>query len=777
MTLEQWQTALRQQYGRKQQFELENIGSEKFFSEFIVTNPETGGEYRVAIRGAAPGDNYCSCPDFAVNTLGTCKHIAFTIAQLEKKRGSKKAFREGYHPEFSEVYLRYGAQRQVMFRVGSACPDSLKWDAGRYFDGNNILTTEGIEQFEQFVKRTHASKHEVRLYEDAMRYIARVRDRSALEKRIANLFRPGTRSVKFKKLLKTDLYPYQRAGILFAARAGRSVIADDMGLGKTVQAIGAAEVLAQTAGVERVLIISPTSLKHQWNNEIKKFSGRPSMVIEGLYPARTGLYEENSFFKITNYDVIHRDLELIKSWSPDLIILDEAQRIKNWRTRTAQSVKNLESEYALVLTGTPLENRLEELHSIIEFVDRWRLGPLFRFLHTHQHTDETGRVIGYRDLASIGKTLAPILIRRTRDEVLKELPERLEKNFLVPMTPEQNEHHQENQKIVAQIVSRWRRTGYLSESNQRRLTCCLQNMRMACNSTYLLDQKSDHGVKADELMTLIEEMMEDSGKKIVIFSQWVRTHDILRKRLSGRKWGHVLFTGSVPSRKRKDLVSQFKDDPYCRLFLSTDAGGLGLNLQNADTVINMDLPWNPAVLEQRIGRVHRLGQHKPVRVVNFVSHGTIEHGMLDVLSFKSSLFAGVLDGGKDEIFLGETKLKKFMESVDKVTKAVPPAMPATEPARDDTEVKTERKSGTGEEKPAYGADPWADLAAAGVDFLEKLSAAMSSKNSREEEKKGGSFIQRDERTGQSYIRIPVPGDDVIENIKDVLNTLAERGNG
>lgn len=169
-----------------------------------------------------------------------------------------------------------------------------------------------------------------------------------------------------------------------------------------------------------------------------------------------------------------------------MIILDEAQRIKNWKTRRAQSVKKLDSKYALVLTGTPLENRLEELHSIVEFIDRFHLGPMFRFLAEHQHVDEDGRVIGYRNLSRIAESLEPILVRRTKNEVLKELPERLEKNYFVPMTDEQMKHHEENQETVARIVAKWRRLGFLSETDQRMLMIALQNMRMSCNSTYLL---------------------------------------------------------------------------------------------------------------------------------------------------------------------------------------------------------------------------------------------------------------------------------------------------
>src|SRR5262249_40270535 len=184
----------------------------------------------------------------------------------------------------------------------------------------------------------------------------------------------------------------------------------------------------------------------------------------------------------------------------------EAQRIKNWSTRTARSVKKITSPYAIVLTGTPLENRLEELVSIVQFVDRYRLGPTFKLLHDHQMRDEVGKVVGYRDLDRIGKTLEPVLLRRQKDQVLDQLPERLDKHFFVPMTPQQKDLHEENREIMARIVQKWRRYRFLTEADQRRLMAALQNMRMSCNSTYLLDRKTDHGVKADELATLLEEV-------------------------------------------------------------------------------------------------------------------------------------------------------------------------------------------------------------------------------------------------------------------------------
>ena len=250
----------------------------------------------------------------------------------------------------------------------------------------------------------------------------------------------------------------------------------------------------------------------------------------------------------------------------------------------------------------------------------------------------------------------------------------------------------------------------------------LQRMRMACDSTYLLDPQSDFGSKADELTTLLDEMYERPGTKVVIFSQWLRMHELPRRRFKQRRWDHVLFHGGVPGPKRKELVERFREEPSCRAFLATDAGGVGLNLQNASVVVNMDLPWNPAVLEQRIGRVHRLGQpQRPVQVVNFVSQGTIEEGMLSVLKFKQSLFAGVLDGGEKEVFLGGSRLTKFMETVEQASSAIPTAV-----VEEPREAPTVREEERDEELPAVtnaaATNPWAGLLETGMAFLQQLSA-------------------------------------------------------
>jgi superfamily II DNA or RNA helicase len=761
MTLDEWQTALRRQFGRDQKFDMENVGDHPLFSEFAVTNPETGRTYRVAIRGAALGVNFCSCPDFAVNTLGTCKHIEFALKKLGRNKRLRAELAQGHTPPYSEVYLRYGAQRHVVFSAGTEAPAVLKRLAARFFGAEGVMREEAFLKFGEFERRVRGSRHEVRIYNDARAFIAEVRDAAHRARVIDTHYGNG----QPRKILTVPLYPYQREGALFAARAGRALIADDMGLGKTIQAIAAAEVMAKHFGVERVLIVCPTSLKYQWKDEIARFSKRSATVIEGLIHQRRELYAGDGFYKIVNYDVIRRDRETIQASAPDLVILDEAQRIKNWQTRTAQSVKRIQSPYAIVLTGTPLENRLAELHSIVEFIDRHRLGPLFRFLDAHRVAEpETGKVVGYRDLGAIGATLAPVLIRRTKDEVLRQLPERMDKTFFVPMTREQARIHRENQEAVARIVAKWRRHRFLSEADRHRLMCALQYMRMACDNTWLIDQKTRFGPKLDELDTLLGELFERPEAKAVVFSQWRRMNDLVAQRLQDRGVRHLYLHGGVPSKKRKELLRAFHEDADARVFLSTDAGGTGLNLQCASSVINLDLPWNPAVLEQRIGRVHRIGQRRPVQVINFVSEGTIEHGMLQVLAFKQSVFDGVLDGGQDEVFLGDAKVTGFMEHVERVTEAVPeaPREPAPEPEVDGHEVDVVE-----EPSPTL-----ASLLESGATFLREIGRVAAASRERGEPP-FSEFVATDEDTGRSYLKLPVPDRETVDNALSAVATFLD----
>jgi superfamily II DNA/RNA helicase len=279
----------------------------------------------------------------------------------------------------------------------------------------------------------------------------------------------------------------------------------------------------------------------------------------------------------------------------------------------------------------------------------------------------------------------------------------------------------------------------------------------------------------------------------VVFSQWTRTHDIVIRRLEARGIGYVSFHGGVPSEKRPALIERFRDDPACRVFLSTDAGSTGLNLQHASTLVNMDLPWNPAILEQRIARIHRMGQKRPVRVINFVAKGTIEEGMLSVLAFKRSLSAGILDGGSGEISLGGSRLNRFMKDVENVTgnmsegEAMTPAeevgsiVAADEAASAELvnadvdtgagETAVVRSNGATETTRDAGADPWQALAQVGTQFVAALAAANTPGAPAHP------WIERDPATGVQSVKIPLPPPETAKQLANALSVLADRLRG
>jgi len=778
MTVEQWQLALRRQFATKQNFNVNNIGNHPVFSDFLVYNPESDNEYKVAIRDYEFGMNFCSCPDFKKNGLGTCKHIEYVLKQLRDNPENDTCWLTGYQRPYTSVSLKYGEERKVFLRIGSENATEIAKLAKNYFDKNNYLKPEAFEYFGDFLTKVNEINESFRIYQDALDFIIEVRERDSRLAKITSLFPDGINSSYFDGLIKGDLYPYQREGVLFIANAGRLLLADDMGLGKTIQAIAATELMAKEFGISNVLIIAPTSLKYQWKSEIEKFTDRSTIVIEGPLDKRKFQYEDESFYKIASYGVALHDIEYLNKAGFDLIILDEAQRIKNWKTKTARNLKKLQSQYAIVLTGTPLENKLEELHSIIEFIDSYRLGALFRFLDKHQTVDDTGKVIGYHHLNKISQVLKDNLLRRTKTEISSQLPERVDKYYFIDITDEQRDIHDDYDSTVKRLVFKWRKQGFLLEKDRKRLLISLGCMRMVSDSTYILDQKTRFDKKIDELMIILNEIFESGDEKVVVFSQWERMTRLVAAELEKLNVGYEYLHGGVPSVKRKSLIDNFRENNTKKVFLSTDAGGIGLNLQSASVIINLDLPWNPAVLEQRVGRVHRLGQQKKVRVLNFVSKGTIEERILNIIGLKKSLFAGVLDRGDDRIVLDDKKFNKLMDTVSRISEKEETQPDAGYKTKDTEKISPETKKpdlfDKPKTKPTNGTG-MEELMTAGVGFLEKLGSAFTAMQSGKIQV--SDFVEKDVTTGKTNIKIPVKDEETVSNainaIAGFFNKLAE----
>ena len=681
MGLEEWQVALRHNQAEREHFAISEVSEQFCPGEYSVRNHKTRSQYKVVYRGAYSPWNYCSCPDFRTSGLGTCKHIEGVKLWLQAE--GKEPYSE--EPRYSSVYVDYRGQRSIRIRFGQGYRRELAALAGEYFDHASVLRPEAYASFDTFLEKARSIDPEFRCYPDALEMVIGQRERQGRVTLMENVYTDET----LDALLTAPLYPYQKEGVRFAVKAGKAIIADEMGLGKTVQAICCAEIYLRQQMVENVLIVCPTSLKYQWKSEIEKWTGRATVLIEGYATRRLELYQAAAPYKIVSYQSLANDIKSLNRLSVDLLIMDEVQRLKNWNTGLAQAVRRIDSHYSVLLSGTPLENKLDELVSIVQLADPYCLSPLYRFRHEHIVTDTlTGKAIGYKNLSDIRQRLSGTLIRRTKQSVQLQLPGRTDQYLLIPMTQQQSSRHEELRTAVARLVSKWARTKFLSEEERRRMLLMLGQMRMLADSTFIIDQNLDtrHDVKVSEAMNILSDALEGSDTKVVIFSEWERMARLMAMELDARGLSYAFLHGGVEDRKRNDIIEHFQNDSQCRIFLSTDTGSTGLNLQTAGILINLDLPWNPAVLEQRIGRIYRIGQDEPIQVLNLVSKDSIEERMIDRLRFKRSLFEGALDGGDDTIFLSEDRFQGFMESLASLTPEASPKRGEKEDTKEDAKV-------------------------------------------------------------------------------------------
>jgi SNF2 family DNA or RNA helicase len=502
------------------------------------------------------------------------------------------------------------------------------------------------------------------------------------------------------RTLKQPLYPYQHDGVERFFISGRLLLADDMGLGKTAQTIAVCHALWHTGRVRRGLLVVPAALKPQWLREWQLFTDAPATVVDGSPSQRRAAFEAcGRGFLLGNYEQLLRDLDIVREWTPDIVVLDEAQRIKNWATKTALTVKRLDPPYRLVLTGTPMENRLDELASIVEWVDDLALEPKWRLTAWHT-TSVDGRteVGGARNLDTLRTRLAPCMVRRVRHEVLTQLPARTDTRVPIEMTAEQMEEHDALNLPIAQMLGRAKRRA-LTRAEFLRLMSLLTTQRIIANGLAQLrfdqvwpdlsrierpTESMLRGLASPKLMEvreLIGQLVLAQGRKVVVFSQWRRmlrlAHWATRDLLARDGVRPAFFTGEESQKRRTQNIVDFHDDPACRVLFATDAGGVGLNLQRAASAcINIELPWNPAVLEQRIGRIYRLGQRRPIDVYNLVSEPGIESRIADIVGSKQALFTGLFDGTNDEVTF--ERAGSFLSRIERII--APVLGPAQTPA-------------------------------------------------------------------------------------------------
>lgn len=754
--------AEREERARTEKMRLTSMNPDEIWTDYTVTNAASGRSYRVALRGWERGESYCSCPDFRKNTLGTCKHIIHALDKVRRRFPASKRDTP-YERRGISVHLLYGKELQLRM----ALPSRLDGAAEEIVRPIRNRPITNLSDLLRRIRLLEADGVSVTVYPDAQEHIQHRLLAERIAVKVAEIRREPAAHPLRATLLKTELLPYQLDGIAFAAGAGRAVLADDMGLGKTIQGIGLAEFLAREAGIRKVLVVCPASVKSQWRSEIHRFSDRDCQMVLGSAEERVSQYESDRFFTICNYEQVLRDILAIEQVKWDLIILDEGQRIRNWETKTTQIVKSLRSPFALVLSGTPLENRLDDLFSVVEFIDYRRLGPAFRFFNRHRVTDAKGRVLGYRDLDVLREKLRPLLLRRTRSSVMQDLPPRTTEIVRIPPTDEQLENDIAQMKVVSSVVNK----RYISEMDLLRLQKALLLARMNANSTFLVDkQPPGYSTKLERLAELLEELAAEEARKIVLFSEWTTMLGLVERELERLDLAYVRLDGSVPQKKRQQLVYRFQRDPGCTLFLTTNAGSTGLNLQAANTVINVDLPWNPAMLEQRISRAHRMGQKNPVQVYILVTEGTIEEKLLATLSAKHELALAALDMESD---VDEVALASGMEELKRRLEVLLGAK--ADAAVDESDKRRQAEEAERLERQSRVAEAGGQLLSAAFAFLGEMipkaeQTEATAQMARQFKDRLDECLDRDEN-GRPRLTVTLPDEAALENLARSLASL------
>jgi len=459
--------------------------------------------------------------------------------------------------------------------------------------------------------------------------------------------------------LSATLRPYQINGFNWLKTLSKygfgGILADDMGLGKTIQTLSYIQSEIDGGYAGKVLIVAPTSLVYNWMNEIEKFFPEmKALIVDGQKKQRQSKMEmiEDVDVLITSYALVRNDVELYKDYTLDICIIDEAQHIKNPMSKTAKAIKALDVKRKFALTGTPIENRLLELWSIFDFIMPSYLGQVSQFKNKYETPSKN------MEKTNLSTMIAPFIMRRLKRDVLKELPDKIENKIVVELSDDQKKIYMAHlNQYKAELSEIYKRDGY-NKSHMKTLAA-LTRLRQICLDPSLFMSYEGESSKINLLKELLEELM-DSGHRVLIFSQFTSMLARVKTLLEEEGLSYYYIDGKTKAAERHKLVDNFNKNEIPIFLISLKAGGTGLNLTGADTVIHLDPWWNPAVEDQATDRAHRIGQKKTVHVIKMVTKGTIEEKIYELQDRKKALINSVIQAGETFITgLSEAEIKSL----------------------------------------------------------------------------------------------------------------------
>ena len=458
--------------------------------------------------------------------------------------------------------------------------------------------------------------------------------------------------------LKVKLRDYQRDGVRWLLRlskwSGGCCLADEMGLGKTVQALA---LLAARAKGGPALVIAPTSLAYNWRDEAARFAPRLDVriyrnadraaLLEGLGPGTV---------LVTSYDLMARDADALSPIRWETAIFDEAHALKNPKTQRAEAARRLDAGFRVALTGTPVENHLGELWALFDVIVPGLLGDFARFKRRFVTPIQVERDQGQQ--AALRAIVSPFLLRRTKALVAEELPPRTDIVRTVELSPEEMARYELERREALEALS-----AVATDPTARfaMLAALTRLRRLACHPALVDETAPARSSKLDATLELLDELRE-ADHRALVFSQFTSHLALLRRELDRRGVPYLYLDGSTPASERAKLVERFQSGAQPYFLISLKAGGTGLNLTAADTVVHLDPWWNPAVEDQASDRAHRIGQDQPVTVIRLIAQGTIEDKVLALHAEKRELAEGLLEGSEANVRLDTAELITLLES-------------------------------------------------------------------------------------------------------------------
>lgn len=558
-------------------------------------------------------------------------------------------------PPFSQVVLEaQGPVRRLAWTPGRDCPAELLALAAQLDQPTAAAPLVNDLALLEMVRIARERRHALRVDEAVWLWLAPARDMRERVHLLETRMPEGPASPLLTALVTLPLRTYQGEGALYAACAGRSVLADDAGLGRTVQAVAALRLLAAQFGAERALVLAPAERLAHWAEQWQTLTGLTALqagsVAEIGAAAQAEASPQAPLLLLADAALAVQDdtLAALQAFAPDSVVVDESDdaNLSPWLdTAFAAALATLDGPFALAIARTPVEVRPRALRAMLEWIDAPRLGAIGRL-----------EALAEAPVAERLEALGPWLLRRTKTLVLRQLPETVEAICPVELDAAERPLHDARLAQIVRAVQRWQRSRYLSDADQRRLLSTLHALRLGCNAG-----------KIGTTIEGIETLLAEPDMRVVVFSQWTDSLEALSAALSERGIAHLALPVDAAGEARRALVSAFQQDPQQRVLLCCDdspGGQLGLR-HAATAILHLDRPWNPALLAQRFSRVHRADRVRQVPVCHLVASHTLEERLVQAQDDAASRehFVGLIDGAQAEAFLGGARLERFMTAL------------------------------------------------------------------------------------------------------------------